>query len=109
MRLNRITAALLSVLATQSAAYSAPAETVIQKGGGEFYMVPIVEANRVFNANNFGYYAISPTPNTKPVRKPTRNRAAVKKTPISKPVVNKPVATVESAESIFLRLENQKK
>lgn len=108
MRLNRITAALFSILAVQSVAYGAPAETIIQKGGGEFYMVPTDEATQLFNRNNFGYYAITPSPNIQAVRrKATAKRTVTKKQSLSKPVVNKPITTVESAESIYLRLENK--
>jgi len=111
VRLNRITAALLSVLAAQSVAYSAPAETIIQKGGGEFYMVPTDEATQLFNKNNFGYYAIPPSPNIQKVDRKviTKRTVTRKKTSHSKAVVNKPVTTVESAESIYLRLENKNK
>jgi len=110
VRVNRITAALLSVLASQSVAYGAPTESIIQKGGGEFYMVPTAEANRLFNTNNFGYYAIPPSLNVKTsVRRSTVKRKVVAKKTVSKPVVNKPVTTVEPAESIYLRLESKNK
>ncbi|HCM9477166.1 TPA: hypothetical protein N5N91_004368 [Enterobacter roggenkampii] len=110
MRVKRISAVLLSILASQSVAYGAPTESIIQKGGGEFYMVPTGEADKLFNSNNFGYYAIPPSLNAKPsIRSTSVKRSVVRKKTVSKPVVNKPVTTVESAESIFLRLESKNK
>lgn len=108
MKFNKITVALLTVIA-HAASVSAFADTIIQKAGGDFYIVSNEEANKLFNSNNFGFYAIAPSPIASPTSKRhKRVHSSVKKTTApTKSVINRPVTTIESAESIFLRLEKK--
>ncbi|MBB6117761.1 hypothetical protein F4826_004740 [Rahnella inusitata] len=108
MKFNKITAALLTVIA-HTASSNAFADTIIQKGGGDFYIVSNQEADALFNANNFGFFAVAPSPIVSTKSKPHARiySAAKKKAARIAPVINHPVANVESAESIFLRLEKK--
>lgn len=108
MKINKITAAIFTVIA-HTVTCNAFADTIIQKGSGDFYIVSNEEANKLFNRNNFGFFAVPPSPNVIPKNKPLKHvrPASSRKTAPVKPVINRPVTTVEPAESIFLRLEKK--
>lgn len=108
MKFNKITVALLTV-AAHAASGCALADTIIQKVGGDFYIVSNEEAKKLFNQNNFGFFAIAPSSNVIPKRiEPKRVHSAFsKKSAHSKPVINRPVTAIEPAESIFLRMEKK--
>ncbi|EMG4509562.1 hypothetical protein V2X80_004255 [Salmonella enterica] len=121
MKLNRITASLITVMTSQMLAQPAFADRIIQRPSGAFYIVSDQEASQVFDRNNFGFFALPPSVNYPTYRslgkgaskkRATRTKSvkpAVQCPPVECPVVPvKPVTTVESAESIFLRLENKK-
>ena len=121
MKLNRITASLITVMTSQMLAQPAFADRIIQRPSGAFYIVSDQEASQVFDRNNFGFFALQPSVNYPTYKssgkgaskkRATRTKSvkpAVQCPPVECPVVPvKPVTTVESAESIFLRLENKK-
>lgn len=108
MKINKITVALLAVIAHASSS-SALADTIIQRVGGDFYIVSNEDANKLFDKNNFGFFAVAPSLNVIPEKKHPKSvlSAISKKVTSSKPVINRPVTTIEPAESIFLRLEKK--
>lgn len=121
MKLNRITASLITVMTSQMLAQPAFADRIIQRPSGAFYIVSDQEASQVFDRNNFGFFALPPSVNyptyrssgkgasKNEQREPSLLNRQLQCPPVECPVVPvKPVTTVESAESIFLRLENKK-
>ncbi|EAB8175186.1 hypothetical protein D6T31_23475 [Salmonella enterica subsp. enterica] len=121
MKLNRITASLLTVIGSQLLAQPAFADRIIQRPSGAFYIVSDLEASQAFDRNNFGFFALPPSVNTasyksvgkgvakKRVAKHKPVKVSVQCPPVNCPVVPvKPVTTIEPAESIFLRLEQKK-
>ncbi|MFS7223140.1 hypothetical protein AB6896_00190 [Rahnella inusitata] len=121
MKINKIMASLIAVMGSQLCSQIALADQIIQKPYGAFYIVNDHDAEQIFDRNNFGFFVIPPSVDTRPVIKPMRKtkkhnvkKLASKKTeqcpPTNCPVKPlKPVTTVEPAESIFLRLESMKK
>lgn len=122
MKLNKIAASLFTMMGYQFIApQAALADRIIQQPYGAFYIVSDQEAHQLFDRNNFGFFALPPSLNQPtriaPAKKQPKKvsvKKASKKTPAACPPANcpvtpvKPVATVESAESIFLRLEKKK-
>ncbi|MEL6008248.1 hypothetical protein J4Z08_21215 [Citrobacter portucalensis] len=122
MKLNRITASLITVLGSNMLVMPAIADRIIQKPSGAFYIVSDQEASSIFDRNNFGFFSLPPSVNyptyTRPAKAKAKKvhvkKAAAKKqvqcAPVSCPATPvKPVTTVESADSIFLRLEKKNK
>ncbi|PXW50354.1 hypothetical protein DFO55_12425 [Grimontella sp. AG753] len=126
MKANRLAVALLVIIGSQMLGNTAFADRIIQRQSGAFYIVSDQEAAMAFDRNNFGFFVLPPSVNTPPYTGVV-NKAAKKRAYKSKPVkapVNctqakcpstpakpshvKPVTTVESADSIFLRLEKKK-
>lgn len=121
MKLNRITASLITVIGSQILAQPAFADRIIQRPSGAFYIVSDLEASQVFDRNNFGFFALPPSKN-QPAQKRFHKGVSKKRAVTSKPVKSgvqchpvdcpaisvKPVTTIEPAESIFLRLEKKK-
>lgn len=126
MKLNQITASLLFTACSQLFALPASADRIIQKVSGDFYIVSDRDAYRVYDQNGMGLFRLAPSINL-PYEQHEgvqRQKHRISKTTVSNPVVgniydtgvNKkskptpkanPVTTVESAESIFLRLEKK--
>ncbi|EAT0258225.1 hypothetical protein EXO80_25475 [Salmonella enterica] len=124
MKLNRITASLLTVIGSHLLAQPAFADRIIQRPSGAFYIVSDLEASQAFDRNNFGFFALPPSVNPplyksagkgvakKRIAKRKPVKAPVQCPPVNCPVVPeksvKPVTTIEPTESIFLRLEQKK-
>ncbi|EOC0020579.1 hypothetical protein [Cronobacter sakazakii] len=121
MRLNKIMASLITVMGSQLLIPGALADKIIQKPYGAFYIVSDQEAAKVFDRNNFGFFVLPPSVNSRPttatVKKSKKHgvKKAVSRKTVTCPPVNcpvtqaKPVTTIEPAESIYLRLEKNKK
>lgn len=125
MKPYKITMPMITVIATLGVAHLSYADRIIQRPSGEFFIVSDYEAAQVFQKNSWGLIILPPTTN-KAVNNTSKNsprRAKNKR--ISGPHApkckvpecelkqnkqhqQKPVTTVESAESIFLRLEQKK-
>ncbi|STQ07402.1 Uncharacterised protein [Enterobacter cloacae] len=77
MKLNRITASLITVMTSHMLAQPAFADRIIQRPSGAFYIVSDQEASQVFDRNNFGFFALPPSVNYQPikaqVREPQKN------------------------------------
>lgn len=125
MKPYKITMPMITVIATLGVAHLSYADRVIQRPSGEFFIVSDYEAAQVFEKNNWGLIILPPTTNKAVNNNLKITKKRVKHKRISgadatkckerecKPKQNKqhqqkPVTTVESAESIFLRLEQKK-